>query len=114
MTRDTISPSGAYYIKLGRKGHYEKRGIEKEHTIRIGFHSVPHELALAGKWDEVKDWFIRNENKKHGAASDLTRQVRAFYEAGEDALWITFYKNRLWWCFARTDIQVLPDNSKTL
>jgi hypothetical protein len=113
MNRDKINPSSAYYIKLGRKGHYEKQGIEVEGTIRIGYREVPHEMALAGRWDEVKELFISQEGKSRGAATDLTRQVQTFYEAGEEVLWITFYKNRLYWCFAKKEIAVLPDNSKT-
>jgi hypothetical protein len=112
MNRDKINPSIAYYIKLGREGQYERQSIEAEGAIRVGYQEVPHEIALARKWDDVKSIWIET-GRKPGAASDLTRQMQAFYEAGEDVLWITFYKNRLWWCFAKNEITILPDNSKT-
>jgi len=40
-------------------------------------------------------------------------QVKKFYEEPETTLWITFHSDRLWWCFAKPDVVLLSDRSKT-
>jgi hypothetical protein len=39
-------------------------------------------------------------------------QVQLFYEAPPSTLWITFYADCLWWCFANADINCLDDGTK--
>lgn len=46
-------------------------------------------------------------------ATDFLRQVKAFYESGSDVLWITFFRNRMWWCFAAKPVTRLADGNKT-
>ncbi|MFZ3325636.1 MAG: hypothetical protein WA231_06955, partial [Methylocella sp.] len=33
-----------------------------------------------------------------------SNEVREFYTAGSDVLWITFAKGRMWWCFAEAEV----------
>src|SRR5205823_2994170 len=40
-------------------------------------------------------------------------QIKKFYEADEKVLWLTFYANKMWWCFSKPKIALLPDKSKT-
>jgi hypothetical protein len=108
-----ISPNSALYIKLGSGGKHEHDCIELNHTLWLGYHEVPHELCTRGEWEEAKAVFMRKEDADPGAATRHINQIRAFYEAGEDVLWVTFYKNRLWWCFAQAGVTLLPDGSKT-
>ncbi|MBU1685253.1 hypothetical protein KJ662_03295 [Patescibacteria group bacterium] len=108
-----IRPKKVLFIKLGKGGGYEKECIEKTQTIRINYDEVDHKLALKGKWDSVLKSFLAMSEMKDFVASSHTNQVRQFYEEGNDTLWITFYANKLWWCFAKQEVTLLPDRSKT-
>ena len=33
-------------------------------------------------------------------------QVKEFYEADKDVLWITFYRRKLWWCFSSSKVKM--------
>jgi hypothetical protein len=109
---EKINPNTAYYIKLGAGGEYEKGCIEDTHTIRLGYNEIPHELCQRGQWDEVWSEVARIYGSETGATTRHVNQIRTFYEAGETTLWVTFYKNWLWWCFAQSAIELLSDNSK--
>jgi len=106
-----IKPQSAYFVKLGRNGQWEQSCIEKEQTIRIGFSETDHDACLAGKWDKIRSDELKNGRKK-GKATEITNEICRFYEEGEDTLWITFYANRLWWCFAKGKVSRLSDGSK--
>lgn len=105
-----FNPSRAWFIKLGEGGKWEKDCIEKSNSLRLGFNSAPYEICLQGKWDEVREPLKKAGYKK---ISDTIRQVKCFYESDENTLWITFYSDRLWWCFSKREIILLSDKSKT-
>jgi hypothetical protein len=109
-TADTsINPTAARYIKLGEGGKWERECIKEQHTLRIGFEEVPHSLCSEGKWEEAAELLVK-ESKSKSVATTFARQLRLFYEGAEDILWITFYRNRLWWCFSRPEVTVLSDD----
>ena len=107
-----IAPTKVYYIKLGSGGSREAESIESG-TLWLSYQHVPHELCLNRNWDAVHSHFVESQGDAPTTATNHTRQVKAFYEAGESVLWVTFYAEKLWWGFAEPDITVLPDNSKT-
>jgi hypothetical protein len=106
-----INPTGALYIKLGEGGKWERECIEEQQTLRIGFEEVPHSLCSEGNWVEVAA--LLGQGRWARVASGFTNQIRLFYEAGRDVLWITFCAARLWWCFSEPGVTLLPDGSKT-
>ncbi len=106
-----IEPQKAFFIKLGRNGEWEPTCIEEDHTIRLGFKETDHDACIAGEWDKIRKDELRNGRAK-GKATEITNEIRRFYEEGEDTLWITFYANRMWWCFARHGVRRLDDGSK--
>lgn len=108
----TIKPKSVYFIKLGSNGHWEQSCIEKDQTIRLGFNETDHKACMAGNWDKIRNDELNNGRKK-GKATEITNEIRRFYEEGEETLWITFYVNRMWWCFAQKEVKQLPDGSKT-
>ena len=108
-----VAPSVALYIKLGERGRWEKNSIEEEQTLHLGYNEVPHELCVESRWDDVKEFLIRERASDRGAAKRHANQIKFFYEGGEDILWITFYDNRLWWCFSRPEVTQRSDGSKT-
>lgn len=107
-----IQPKDARYIKLGSGSLFERACIEKDSSIRIDYATVPRDKCLAGEWDDVRQWFIDKQGSDPGAATRHRAQIRDFYEADADMLWVTFYNNRLWWCFAQPDVILLPDDTK--
>ena len=51
-----IKASSALFIKLGPKGSWEKKCIEEENTIRLGFHNPHHEDCLRSNWEKVEEY----------------------------------------------------------
>jgi hypothetical protein len=108
-----IRPKHVLFIKLGRGGQYEQECIEKEQTLRLGYREVNHQFCLKKDWNTVHKYFTETRGSKQFVATSHTNQIRQFYEEGEKTLWITFYANKLWWCFSKPSISVLPDKTKT-
>lgn len=107
-----ITPKKVLFIKLGKGGEYEKECIEKKSNLRLDYRETDHNLCLKGKWEDVHKSFIKIPETKDYVASSHTHQIRQFYEENSETLWITFYANKLWWCFAKQDIKLLPDKTK--
>jgi hypothetical protein len=112
MSTKSINPKNVYFIKLGKNGEWEKECLEISNTIRLGYHETPHEYCLQGKWDKIqKIWQDKRDDT--GAATRDKNQIRLFYESDENILWITFYGDRLYWCFSKPKITQLPDKSRS-
>jgi hypothetical protein len=101
----------ALFIKLGEGGDWEADCI-RTGTLRFGYHGVPHEACLEGDWNAVAR-ALRKQSSDAGAVTRHLNQVREFYEAGEDVLWITFFSDRLWWCFSRHELTLHDSLEKT-
>ena len=112
MSQTSINFPYAYFIKLGRNGKWEKDCLEKSQTLRLSYDEVPHDLCIRQRWDEVQD-FLETIGNDTGAATRHKNQIRLFYEADENSLWITFFGDRLYWCFSKPEIEKLSDDSKT-
>ncbi|HBB86165.1 MAG TPA: hypothetical protein DC047_00950 [Blastocatellia bacterium] len=108
-----IRPETIRFIKLGAKGLWEKSCIEDDGTIRLGYESPYHENSLAGDWEPVRAFWLDYRRGNRGAAARDLIQIRDFYELPEGALWITFYKRKLYWCFAERQIIKREDGSRT-
>jgi hypothetical protein len=61
----------------------------------------------------VHNYFTTKEDVKNYVATSHTNQIKQFYEEGENTLWITFYVNKLWWCFSKPELTLLADKTKT-
>jgi hypothetical protein len=108
-----IKANKVLFIKLGEGGKYETDCIEKDNTLRLGYRDVDHKLCIDQKWDKVHDYFTTEENSKTFVATSHTNQIKQFYEEDDKTLWITFYANKLWWCFSKSKITLLADKTKT-
>ncbi len=102
-----ISPLQAYYIKLGSGGEWEADSL-KQRILRFGYREAPHKACLEGDWNAVRQIYLEIRDNE-GAATRDANQIRVFYEAGEDILWITFSGGFLWWCFAVPGVEEHPD-----
>lgn len=108
-----IQANKVLFIKLGQGGKFERECIESNQTLRLGYREVDHKLCMTGQWDKVHDYFITEENSKTFVATSHSNQIKQFYEEDEKTLWITFYANKLWWCFSKPEITLLADKTKT-
>lgn len=112
-TKYFVKASAVKFIKLGRKGYWEKDCIEgKNPSIRLGFRSKQHPECLAGNWDAIHRYWATTGGKTKGKATEVTNQIRAFYTANEKTLWITFFKRKLYWCFVSATVKELADGSR--
>jgi hypothetical protein len=110
--RKEVRPSKVRYIKLGQGGEWEEECIEQEHTLRIKFLEADHALCLAGKWKAISKHY-QNHGMAEGPANGFANQIREFYEDDGSALWLTFYKRLLWWCFSKPAVRLMKDKTKT-
>ncbi len=106
-----VKVKSAYFIKLGRKGAWEESCILQDNTIRLGFSNPLHSECLAGEWDKIYDYWI-GQGKKKNKATEIKNQIKAFYESDEETLWITFFRRRMYWCFAEKEVVQLADGTR--
>ena len=106
-----IKADSAYFIKLGRKGQWEEECILHENTLRLGFNNPLHSECLSGEWDKISKYWL-SKGKTKGKATEITNQIRTFYESNEKTLWITFFRRKMYWCFADKDVTLLPDGTR--
>lgn len=115
MTNKKITAKQAFFIKLGGNGEWEESCIKTDNTIRLGYKRICHDSCIKscenGEWDKIRDNFGNNIN--NGVITRHINQIKKFYTASADTIWITFYKDRLWWCLSDKKISQLPDLTKT-
>ncbi len=100
-----IEATKAAYLKLGSKGRWEALCIQ-EGTLRRGYDDVPHEVAMAGDIDALRNHFVEAGHNPRVATSHAN-QVHRFYAAGSETLWITFSAGYLWWAIADGSVEYL-------
>lgn len=86
----------AYFIKLGEGGAWESTCLA-EGTIKFGYHETPQDLCVQGEWDKVQAFWTQKRGNESTATNDA-RQIRTFFEASADDIFVTFSKGYLWWC----------------
>lgn len=86
---EKIQATAVKYIKLGEGDEWEHECLTSG-IIKFGYHKTPHQMCLEGKWEDVnKVWLEERKNNQSTATSDV-RQIRTFYTATPDILFITF------------------------
>lgn len=103
-----VKAARALYIKLGFSGSWERESLENG-IIRFGYKETDLRAALSGNWDTIHKFWSGHRGDVGTATRDVT-QIRNFFEAKEDDLWITFSGGYLWWCFAKGQAKEHSDN----
>ena len=107
---EKIQPTQARYIKLGRGGKYESACF-REGVLRLGHYDVPDIQAATPELitAEVRRHFdaLVEEGEDRGNATRFQNEVLDFYLCGEDTVWVTYARGRLWWCIARPGVKYL-------
>lgn len=108
-----VTAEEVYHIKLGQGGEFVDKCFNSDpNLVMLDYRDAPHDLCLKGDWEAVQKVFLDNKLSK-GAVTNHIRQIKTFYEADEDVLWVTFHDNKLWWCKAEKEISVDKDNIKS-
>lgn len=108
---ETLAKAKFRYIKLGRANVWAAEAIANN-QIQLGHHSVPHDLALRGDRDEIIAFLI-GLGRTAGKAKDFAREIMDFYTLGCDTIWITFWKDALYWAIADPEVVFLGDGGET-
>ncbi len=98
----TIVAKHVRYIKLGRGGAWEKVSLERG-ELHFGHGRIPHDLALAGDREQIRQLRIEQGRDPRAAAEDALETVD-FYSLGSGCLWVTFAQGHLWWTFAEPEV----------
>jgi hypothetical protein len=109
---DAVRATDAKYIKLGEKGTWEHQCIE-DGTLRLGYRYVPHDLSVSGDFEGVRQHFL-GRGFKAGIATNHANQVRDFYTATNDTMWITFSAGSLWWAIADGPVEYLGGSEEEI
>lgn len=105
-----INAPKVLFIKLGEGGKFENECINGGY-LKIDFREIDHDICIAEKWDKVKNYY-QKEGRRLSVISSFINQIKRFYFEPETTLWITFYKNKMWWCFANKEVKLLSDKTK--
>lgn len=104
-----IAASHLYYIKLGRGGDWEAESL-REGVLRFGYREAPHDLCARSDWQGVWE-AMKTIRGDAGAATRDVNQIRAYYEADEHSIFITFVGGLLYWCRPTGPVELLDDRS---
>jgi hypothetical protein len=109
---EKIYAEAVLYIKLGLGGEFVEECFKTiPNTVKLDYREIDHELCRLGQWTEVKK--VLESKHDQGPATNHLRQIQAFYQSGEDTVWVTFHDNKLWWCRAEKEISVDSKNIKS-
>lgn len=104
-----VAAKNAYFIRLGAGNCWARDCIDNGY-LRLDFREVPHQTCLDADWERVLDIKL-GDTKSRGAAVSQTNQIRHFYEADENTLWITFHADQLQWCFSKPGSSLYRDQA---
>jgi hypothetical protein len=107
----------AYYIKLGsKKDNWDTQCIN-EGTIRIGWSVIKNiDDINNGNWIEIENLIkqdYKTREKNNGAKQDFNA-LKLFCKATEEDIFITFYKDKMYWCNPSNEpLKRYDENSQT-
>ncbi|OCW57418.1 restriction endonuclease [Hoeflea olei] len=104
-----VTASHLYYIKRGRGGDWEAESL-RDGVLRFGYREAPHDLCARGDWQGVWE-AMKTIRGDAGAATRDVNQVRAYYEADEHSIFITFVGGILYWCRPSGPVELLDERS---
>lgn len=98
------------YIKLGSGSEWADECLAKG-ILRIGFRDIPKELFQTQDLDKI--WYKYTELGWSKRAADMYwSQLNTFFNADDNIIWITFHKQKMWWCKAKPGYIYDNDNTK--
>lgn len=110
MLVEQVRPSAVRYIKLGPGGAWLRRCV-RDGLLELGHGAVPHEIAAQSSREELA-CYIETQGRSPGKSKDFAREIADFYQLGDDCLWITIGDGRLWWCFAKAQVDPVDEEDR--
>jgi hypothetical protein len=104
-----VTASRSYYIKLGRGGDWEAESL-RDGVLRFGYREAPHDHCMRGDWQAVWE-AMKLVRGDAGAATRDVNQIRAYYEANDQSIFITFVGGLLYWARPTGPVELLEDRS---
>ena len=98
-----VTASKVLYVKLGKGNSYAEECKSKD-ILKLAFNEVSHDDCLSRNWENVRKYYTKVEKRLPRVASDFIRQLELFYCSDEDTIWITFWKDEMWWSKASKDV----------
>jgi len=111
MNAPIPEPTNVLFIKMGVAGEFERTSIA-DGKVKLDYREIDHVKCLEGKWDEVYDQISREYKTQKRVTTSHCNQVKMFYTEPVTTLWITYFDNKLWYCFAETEIHLNDDYTK--
>ena len=103
-----IQTNKVNYIKLGRGGSWTEECI-KENKMKLGYEKVLHKMCVEERWNDVEKYL---DSTDRGAITRHVNQIKEFYKAPEEIMWITFYGGKLYWGFANEKVYLDRDGKR--
>ncbi|HFQ2065639.1 TPA: hypothetical protein ACMEXM_000894 [Klebsiella variicola subsp. variicola] len=94
---EKIIPTAIQFIKLGEAGEW-KQQCQSDGTLRFGYHETPNSLCVEGRWEDVHDILLNIRDRQKVVATSDVRQIKTFYRAGTETVFITLWGGFLYWC----------------
>jgi Restriction endonuclease len=98
------------YIKLGEGGKWASKALSAG-MIPFGYRAINHQACARADWTEVGRQLTLMGRQKGGVAQGL-RELKDFYELGDDTLWFTVAYGQVWWAFAHRPVIERPENDR--
>ena len=106
------------YIKLGPGDIWAKDSIEKGY-VAFGYHRIVNDTqknySLNGITSEIENKYYSDRDINSGVKGAITnhaRQVNDFVNSDEKTLWITFYRQEMYWTIFDYSIYCYDINNK--
>jgi hypothetical protein len=99
---EQVTPSTIRYIKLGAGGRWED-ALERG-RLEWGTSDDRFLESISGDWAAVTREYLA-QGRLPATATGYTTEARAFFDADPAAMWVTFARGRMWWCFAEAEVR---------
>lgn len=106
-----VTASNALFIRLGKGSSFFEK-CRKNGQVILDYRDVDHQLCVSGDWEAVRKHYIDEMGTTELTASNHIKQLKYFYSANAETIWITFHDNKMWWCKANVGIRQTPKNLK--
>ncbi len=106
-----------YFIRLGEAQCYVQECINNAELV-LDYKNPYHIDCMGGNFDKSFEYYIKereknsNKERARGTAKSDLRQIQIFYLANSQSIFITLYKNDLYWCIPEKKITELDDGRK--
>lgn len=104
-----IKPKEVLYIKLGIGSEWNRECIKKG-IAKIGFNEIDIRDIKNRNWNKIHDLYSKKYSNL--AASLYANQIKKFFLANTETIWITFDAQNLWWCQLKGELHENADKTK--